>query len=120
MSYIETGGSFMLPMLLLGLAGLGVLGYAIHASTKEARESMEKAAKAARLVKHIAIFLAVAGILSQAIGLYQALSVIESIGGDVSPALLAGGLKVSFIAPVFGLIEFLVLLTGYAFVRSRV
>lgn len=120
MSYIEMGGTFMLPMLLIGLAGLGALGYAIYASMKEARESMEKAAKAARLVKHIAVFLVVTGILSQTIGLYQALSAIESIGGEVSPALLAGGLKVSFIAPIFGLIEFLVLLAGYAFVKSRV
>lgn len=114
---MEMGGSFMMPMLLVGLAGLGILGYAIYASTRE--PTPVAAARAAQLVKHVAIFLAVTGVLSQTIGLYQALSAIESVGGAVSPALLAGGLRVSFIAPIFGLIEFLVLLAGYALVKTR-
>jgi hypothetical protein len=41
------------------------------------------------------------GILSQAVGLFQMMNVVEQMGG-VSPALLAGGLKVSMLAPIYG------------------
>ncbi|MHA7111124.1 MotA/TolQ/ExbB proton channel family protein [Sunxiuqinia elliptica] len=47
----------------------------------------------------------VTGLLGQAIGLMMAFSAIQ-VAGDVSPALLAGGLRVSLIAPVYGLIIF--------------
>ncbi|MEQ9103067.1 MAG: hypothetical protein RIE53_00070 [Rhodothermales bacterium] len=115
MSYIEMGGVFMMPMLLIGVvafvAGLagafGVGSLAPHAG------------KMAAAVRHAAVFLLIMGILSQAMGLYQALSAIEGVGGTVSPALVAGGLKVSFIAPIFGLVEFLVLYVLSAVIRFR-
>ena len=117
MSLMEAGGPFMYPMLFIGLAGLALLGYAIYGTFQE--QTPASAFKAAQAVKHIAIFLLVTGILMQAIGLYDALLAIESIGGQVSPALLAGGLKVSLISPIFGMIEFLVLIAGYAIVKAR-
>ncbi|KOH42522.1 MotA/TolQ/ExbB proton channel family protein [Sunxiuqinia dokdonensis] len=48
----------------------------------------------------------VTGFLGQAIGLIMAFDAIEVVG-DVSPALVAGGLKVSMIAPVYGTILFI-------------
>lgn len=114
---MEQGGPFMYPMLFVGIAGLGLLGYAIYGAMQQ--QTPPAAVKAAELVKHIAIFLLVTGILMQAIGLYDALMAIERIGGEVSPALLAGGLKVSLISPIFGMIEFLVLIAGYALVKTR-
>lgn len=42
------------------------------------------------------------GIIWQMIGLMQAFEAVE-IAGDVSPALMMGGLKVSMIAPLYGL-----------------
>lgn len=48
----------------------------------------------------------VTGFLGQAIGLISAFNAIEA-AGDISPALVAGGLKVSMIAPVYGTLLFI-------------
>jgi len=57
-------------------------------------------------IKSVGLFTLVTGILSQLIGLYQAFRAIEQ-AGDVSPALLMGGLKVSMIANLYGISIFL-------------
>lgn len=62
-----------------------------------------------RSLFHVGLFSFFVGILGQAIGLYQMLGVVESVGA-VSPSLLAGGLKVSSIAPLYGLIILVVAL----------
>lgn len=41
------------------------------------------------------------GIFGQTIGIFMALSVIET-AGDIAPALIAGGLKVSMITTIYG------------------
>ena len=67
-------------------------------------------AKTQALLKHIKTFGAfalVTGILGQLIGLYSAFIAIEQ-AGDVSPALLMGGLKVSMITTLYGIFIFLV------------
>lgn len=58
-------------------------------------------------IKSVGLFALVFGIFSQLIGLYQAFSAIER-AGTVSPALLAGGLKVSMITTMYGMAIFLV------------
>ena len=52
-------------------------------------------------IKTIGLFGFIFGILGQLIGMYQAFSVIEEVG-DISPSLLAGGLKVSMITTLYG------------------
>jgi hypothetical protein len=47
------------------------------------------------------------GILAQAIGLFEAFGVIQEVG-DIAPALIAGGLKVSMIAPLYGAFYFII------------
>ena len=59
------------------------------------------------LIKEIGIFALVVGILGQFIGLYQAFQSIE-MAGTVSQAILAGGLKVSSITTIYGIIIFLI------------
>ena len=59
------------------------------------------------LVKEIGIFGLVVGIFGQFIGLYQAFDAIEQMGA-VSPAILAGGLKVSAITTLYGMIIFVI------------
>ncbi len=58
-------------------------------------------------IKSIGLFSLVFGIFSQLLGLYQAFSAIERVG-DVSPAILAGGLKVSMITTLYGMGIFLI------------
>ena len=95
----EGGAFFMYPLLLILilLIILIVKGFL-------QKESSEKTKS---LISSIALFAIVWGFLGQIIGLISAFDTIEAIG-EVSPAVLAGGLKVAFLAPVFGMFNFLV------------
>ena len=57
-------------------------------------------------VKGVGLFAFICGLLGQALGLYEAFSAIEQVNG-VSPAMLAGGLRVSSISSIYGLLIFL-------------
>jgi hypothetical protein len=57
-------------------------------------------------IKSLGLFALVFGIFGQLLGLYQAFSFIEQ-AGSISPAILAGGLKVSTIPTLYGMIIFL-------------
>lgn len=58
-------------------------------------------------IKSLGLFTLVFGIFGQLLGLYQAFTAIEKAGGQISPALLAGGLKVSMITTLYGVVIFL-------------
>ena len=57
-------------------------------------------------VKSIGLFTMITGILGQLIGLLSAFKAIEEVG-DISPAMLAGGLKVSMITTLYGVFIYL-------------
>jgi biopolymer transport protein ExbB/TolQ len=57
-------------------------------------------------IKGVGLFTMITGILGQLIGLLEAFKAIEA-AGDVSPALLAGGLKVSMITTLYGIFIYL-------------
>ena len=59
------------------------------------------------LVKSIGLFALVFGVLGQLIGLYSAFEAIEQVG-EVSQAMLAGGLKVSSITTIYGVLIYLI------------
>lgn len=56
-----------------------------------------------RFVKELSMLALAIGFLGQLIGLFGAFQGIESMGG-VSQAMLAGGLKVSSITAIYGLL----------------
>lgn len=56
-------------------------------------------------IRFFGLLALVTGVLGQLIGLYGAFGAIEQ-AGEVSQALLAGGLKVSSITTIYGLIIF--------------
>ncbi len=58
-------------------------------------------------VKEFGILALTFGILGQIIGLYSAFSAMEQ-APDVSPSMLAGGLKVSTITTLYGFLIFIV------------
>lgn len=88
-------------MSILTLEFFGVLGVSIKCFLSKTRASSDLG-----LVKSIGLLSLVTGVLGQVIGLLSALSTIEQIG-SVSQAMLAGGLKVSFITTCYGLIIYL-------------
>ncbi|MCS5490194.1 MotA/TolQ/ExbB proton channel family protein [Algoriphagus limi] len=58
--------------------------------------------------KELGIFALATGILGQVIGLYGMFEGIESFGGNINQAMIAGGLKYSTISTIFGLLIFMV------------
>jgi len=66
-----------------------------------------KLEKTTSLISSVALFAIVWGFLGQIIGLISAFDAIEA-AGDISPAILAGGLKISALSPAFGMFVFLV------------
>jgi hypothetical protein len=58
-------------------------------------------------IKAVGIFAIIWGIFGQSIGLFSALQAIEA-AADISPAMIFGGLKVSFITTLYGTFIFLV------------
>lgn len=116
-SYFAAGGVFMTPITIVGVA---MLAGALFTLARAFGTSPD-AAKLRRMnsvVLQLGILAFFLGILSQAMGLMQAFQVIQQVG-DVSPALLAGGLYVSLIAPVWGLIILTVAWVLYAVAKYR-
>ena len=57
-------------------------------------------------IKSLGLFAFITGILGQLIGLYSAFTAIEK-ALEISPSILAGGLRVSMITVIYGVIIFL-------------
>lgn len=60
-------------------------------------------------IRSLGILAFVVGVLGQLIGLYQAFGAIQ-VAGDVSPTLLANGLRVSMLTTMYGTLIFIVCL----------
>ena len=58
-------------------------------------------------IKSVGLFAMITGFLGQLIGLYSAFQAIEQMG-EISQAMLAGGLKVSSITSMYGMLIFLI------------
>lgn len=97
------GGPLFMGILTIIL--IAAVAVAVFVFVQAGRESGNRISST--LVKEIGIFGLVVGILGQFIGLYQAFIAIEQMG-SVSPALLAGGLKVSMITTLYGMIIFVI------------
>lgn len=71
------------------------------------KKDLHKLTKQNSIILFVGSFAFLIGLFAQMIGVYNALaSVYEA--GDISPALIAGGLKVTLIAPMYGLVLFLI------------
>lgn len=97
------GGPLFMGILTIIL--IVAVAVAIYIFVQRGKEPNNKISET--LVREIGIFGLVVGILGQFIGLYQAFIAIEQMG-SVSPALLAGGLKVSAITSLYGMIIFVI------------
>lgn len=95
----EGGAFFMYPLLLILIL---VIVLIVQGLLK--KESSEKTIK---LISSIALFALVWGFLGQLLGMIGGFDAMQSID-DISPAVLAGGIKVSLLPPVFGSVVFLI------------
>ena len=75
--------------------------------------------KAPRWVKEIGLGALVVSIFSTMLGLMQMLQAIQ-IAGDISPAVLAGGFKVTMITTFYGLIVYFISLVIRIIQKPRI
>lgn len=100
LSILNDGGSlFMYPLLMLLILVLVMI-------TKSfvKKDGSEKCVK---LISSITLLAIVWGMFGQVLGLISAFDTIE-MAGNISPTLLASGLKISFLPTAFGMLIFLI------------
>ena len=73
-----------------------------------------------KLIKSIGLLALIIGILGQLIGLYSAFSVMEGLEEGISTAILAGGLRVSMITTIYGVIIYVTSLLIWMGLRSKI
>lgn len=106
--YFQGGPLFMGLLSLIFLALLITSGLAFFKSnsTDEKEQPSKNPIPFAKLIRHIGLLALVLGVFGQLIGLYQAFDAIQEMG-SVAPAMLAGGLKVSMISTLYGLLIYI-------------
>jgi biopolymer transport protein ExbB len=67
----------------------------------------------------IALFIAIAPMLGTVVGMIQAFNRIETVG-DLSPAVVAGGIKVALLTTVFGLVVAIILQILYNYIVNKI
>ncbi len=108
--FYQGGVLFMGLVTIVFVSGIVVAVYALITLLKGSEASKVKSILA--YVKSIALLAVIVGVLGQMIGLYSAFESISQVGG-VSPSLLAGGLRVSSITTIYGMISCVILFILY-------
>ena len=91
-------------MAILTLLLTGMVAWMIYAQLR--KDSGEEKRRKFKVGQSIGLFALMTGILFQLIGFYYAFSALEEVG-EVAPAVLYGGLKVSLITTVYGLLIYM-------------
>ena len=100
------GWEFMSVLTILALV---VIAFCVKKAVDlfSGREMSEQKLKwGLKYIRFFGMLALVTGVFGQVIGLFQAFQAIEQIK-EVSPALLAGGLKVSSITTIYGFIIYI-------------
>ena len=101
--FIEGGWMFMLLITLLGLC---MLFFAIKAAMAIYGNKVAYPTTRLYYVRFFGMLALVTGVLGQLIGLYEGMKMLSQMG-EISQAMLAGGLRVSSITTLYGFIIFL-------------
>jgi len=116
---IETykmGGSF--SMFIITLLGLSMFFFVIKSGIK----IFVKKNYSGKGINYILMFGSLSfifGLLTQAVGMFQAFEAIQQVG-DISPAMVAGGLQVSMIAPIYGAFFFIISIPAWMIFHEMV
>ncbi|WP_297098359.1 MotA/TolQ/ExbB proton channel family protein [uncultured Draconibacterium sp.] len=104
----RAGGPFMGVITVMGLLMLVVAGIKIYKMAVLKHYDL----KLMGLIRMAGLFAAALGVLSQIIGIVQALEAIRA-AADISPEIVMGGAIVSFYSTIWGLTVLLVSLLIY-------
>jgi hypothetical protein len=104
--FLSGGPLFMsiLTLLLIVMLAWFIYHYLAYASNSLA--SKEILLSRLRAGKAIGLFAMICGVLGQMLGLYQAFFAIER-AADISPAIIMGGIKISMISTIYGILIYL-------------
>ncbi|WP_319229790.1 MotA/TolQ/ExbB proton channel family protein [Draconibacterium orientale] len=108
LEFHKAGGPNMGVISLMGLLVLVIAGIKIYQMVVLKQYNL----KLIRLIRMGGLFAAAFGVLSQIIGIVQALEAIRA-AADISPEIVMGGAIVSFYSTIWGLIVLLVSLPIY-------
>jgi hypothetical protein len=105
--FIMGGTLFMsiLTILLVIIVAVSVY-FAVTIASGKAK-GKENFSHQLKYVRSLGLFTMITGILGQLVGLFSAFTAIEAVE-DISPAILAGGLKVSLITTLTGIVIYLI------------
>ncbi len=103
MEFLKTGGlSFTLPILFMGIAS--ILLFIWQISKKLSGKELN--IKMVDFILFLGSFSLFFGIFGQILGLYNAAEAIQQ-AGDIAPSLIWGGIKVSLVTIIMGLVVLL-------------
>jgi len=105
--FYEGGTLFMGFLTLILFLILAIAIFNIILISKKDYKDISETRKKLSYIKSLGLFALVSGFMGQLVGMYQALGIIEQVA-EISSSLLAGGLKVSMIAPLYGMLIFLI------------
>ncbi len=109
----KMGGPFMHWITIFGLLAVAITAWKIF----EIVTKKQVNTKLVGLIKMSAALALATGFLSQVIGIVQALEAIKA-AADVSPEIVMGGAIVSFYAPIWGLIVFIIAMLFYFILKE--
>ncbi|MCP9200974.1 hypothetical protein MKO06_13730 [Gramella sp. GC03-9] len=101
---INEGGPLAMSLILISFL---LILFLITRSAMKLKSPTHVFHKSITLINQLALLALVVGLFTQFIGLIQIFDAFEALG-DVEPALFAGGLKMTLLAPVFGGFTFLI------------
>ncbi|CAN5560914.1 hypothetical protein BH23BAC1_BH23BAC1_40600 [soil metagenome] len=116
--HYEGGPLFMGILLILLLINLVLIGKSFYEIYGQNQNTLQQI-KTLNTIKFIAGFALAFGILGQIIGLYDAFNAIQQ-AGEVSQAMLAGGLRVSTITTLYGFFIFLFSSLCWYFLQRKI
>lgn len=121
LNLISQGGPVFMGVLTLLLLAILILSFIRGKSVLDntSDRSSESLHQGLTIIKSIGTLALVIGVLGQLIGLYNGFQAMEVANGNISPAILAGGLKVSMISTIYGVIIFLLARVIHLFLSSR-
>ena len=105
--FIMGGTLFMSILTILLVIIIAVSAYYTFMIASGKAKEKSNFSHQLKYVKSIGLFTMIVGILGQMIGLFMAFTAIEA-AQDISPAIMAGGLKVSMITTLTGMFIYLI------------
>lgn len=105
------GGPLFMGILTLVLIGMVACVIRYVMAAEQTQDKLD-------LIRSFGLLATIIGILGQLIGLFDALKSIEQVG-QVAPGMLAGGLKISMITTLYGLLIYMISMIIYITLKYR-